>query len=187
MKAGGKLQGDTWDAWIAAALIAYSARAERAMNRPAEAVERTEHFDVKPAGRQSFLLRAMPVSEISSVRSDADRSFAADTEVDSDAYTTDLDSGILFVDGVGLVTGRRVLRVTYTGGLGASLSAVLDAYGDVVDAVETQILFHSQRMKSLGKSGSGGAGGSVSWVGALDWLPLVKKDLRRRRIPARHG
>ena len=187
VQAGGKKLGDTWDSWIAAAIVAYSAEAERLMNRPAEATERTEYFDVSIGQRQSFLLRAVPVSAVSSVRSDTDRDFAASDEVDSDSYTFDPENGILYVDGVVLEGGIRALKVTYTGGLGADLDAVLLAHADVVQAVETQIVYHSQRLKSLGKSGSGGAGGSVSWIGALDLLPAVRKTLLRRRLPVRHG
>jgi hypothetical protein len=181
LTAGGRPLGDSLDTWLAQAISAYSAEAERIMNRKLEAAERTIDFDVETAQRQTFLLDGIPVTEIGTVKNDSDREFTDDA-LDSDDYYINTRTGVLVIDGVVLETGPGALRVVYTGGMGASASALAAAFPDVAQAVEMQVAYHHERLGSLGKTGESMAGGGVNFMGPLAWLPAARKALLRHRM-----
>lgn len=180
LKAGGKPLGDSYDTWLAEAVTAYSALAEREMNRKLEATERTVYFDVST--HQEFVLEGVPISDVSSVRSDRDRDFPATSEVDTDNYVVKADDGILVVDGTVLDRGHHALKVVYTGGMGADADAILAAFPELVFAIDMQIAYHARRISSPGKTSTSVAGGSTTWTGPLKWLDHVRETLRALRM-----
>jgi hypothetical protein len=97
------------------ALIAYaSERIESHCRRKFASSSDPEYLD--GTGTSRIVLSRRPVTALTSIHEDADRDFAADTEIDSDDLVLHPEKGI--VDRVGAVfaRGARTVKVVYTGG-----------------------------------------------------------------------
>lgn len=180
IEAGGQgLSASSTTGLLNALIASYSEDFEQYMGRVVLSGATTQQFDVD-AGDWVFSMAAWPVTTVSSVYNDTDRSWSSG-EVDSDNYYMELSSGILSIDGQTLSSGPGVLRVQYTGGMAASTASFIAAYPDIAAACDQQVAYHYQRRQALGAQGLSVGSANVSWVGALDLLPKVKKVLDRHR------
>ncbi len=160
-------------------IVSVSAAAERFMGRSIESVSRTEYFDVE-RHQDSAQLAAWPVSSITTVHNDPERDYGTGSLVDSDDYVA-TDWGRLTFD-YKLSEGRRALKVVYTGGLASTTETIVSSYPDLAVAIARQVVHEFRRVKSSDGSTAQFVGGSMSYVGQVDWLDHVKStlDLYRR-------
>lgn len=171
-----------FDSAISRLIAAVSAQAEVAMNRKALVVSGDiEYFDVYP-GNCRFLLPRYPVTSVASVYNDWDRTFGSSTLIDSGDYDIEEASGILTIDKVGLTPGAGALKVTYTGGMGASTSAFMAAYPAIAGAVATEVAFRFQNRQTIGKIAVTMSSGSVTLGSNKLFLDSVQEvfDMYRR-------
>jgi hypothetical protein len=173
-------------------LRSVSARAKQYLNREVEIIERVETVDLEE-GQTMVALRAWPIDmgEAFEVFNDASREFGDETLVEPEGYYVDEDRGLLFLDPFVPVTGRRVLRVVYTGGMGAvdgtdgeTSEEFIAAYPDIAQAVDTQCAEMHRRRDRLGATSTSFQGGGTSYEGPVKLLPLVTSmlDPHRRAI-----
>jgi uncharacterized phiE125 gp8 family phage protein len=107
--------GDTSQDDLLDDLIDYaSERIETHCRRRFASEELTEYLD--GPGTTELVLSRRPVSVLSSVRVDADRGFAAETEVDSSELVLRADAGVAERVGAIFPAGARNVRVEYTAG-----------------------------------------------------------------------
>ncbi len=172
-----------YDAMISSFVARISAEAERVMNRSAQTVARTTTFDLG-RGQCSLSLPAFPISSVTDVRLDSSRVFGTDTVIDSTTYYTDTATGLLHMDVLPSVYGPGLVRVAYTGGMGASTEAFVAAYPDVAEAVTQRVAQLWQRRDEIGLTAVSGSQGSVSRI-ADDWSSDALDVLMRHRRPAR--
>ena len=157
-----------------------SAAAEKYMNRVALAAAQTEYFDIRN-GQRVFFVRAVPVTTWTAVNNDTDRSFGSDTVVDSSGYATTDDIGKVEFDGFDPVFGPKALKITYTGGMAADVTAFVAAFPDIAGAVDAQCAhLHQQRM-SIGRTSVLADGASVSVDDPTKWLPVLRNALNAHR------
>ena len=96
-------------------LIDYaSERIESYCARRFASAELTQYAD--GSGTSELVLTRRPVSELTSVRVDADREFAAETELDDSEVVLYPDSGVVLRDGAAFPEGNRNVRIEYTAG-----------------------------------------------------------------------
>ena len=96
-------------------LIGYaSERIETYCRRCFASAELTEYLD--GPGTTELVLSRRPVSVLTSVRVDADRDFAAETEVDSSELVLRADAGVVERVGAVFPAAARNVRVEYTAG-----------------------------------------------------------------------
>lgn len=188
---GGTAFSTTWNTWWANKIAAISKAVEEALGRWLKAEARTVYVDVD-RGQRKVLLKGYPISAVASVYSDPSRDFGSGTEVDSSLYTFgNGDEGILSFD-YALPAGPKALKVTYTGGMATNADNLAADYGDLVDAVDQQLMYAFKTKDTLGFSSvSGGmvAGGGTKITGGFvtyfkefgDMLPELLSTLNRYR------
>ena len=103
----------------------------------------TEYID-GPGTRQVVLSRR-PVTELTSVRVDSDREFAAETEIDSSELVLHAESGLIERDGAVFPSGASNVRVQYTAG-----------YSGVPDDVEAAAIKLAAAWYAHARSGADG-------------------------------
>lgn len=153
-----------------------SAGAETYMLRSALATTYTEYFDVT-TGRSLFSCKAYPITSVTSVANDIDRAWGSTTLLDSGDYAAHLETGLIEVDQRSLITGSRVLRIVYIGGMAATTDAFVAAYPDISKAVTIQVVHEFRRSNSLQGDSITTAAGSVAFLGGIDWLAHAKAIL----------
>lgn len=167
-----------YDALLSSLIARASAEAERIMNRKAEAISRTAQFDVSVSMR-SLSLPAYPVSSITTIWNDRERDFGNETTIATADYYSDDAAGLVYFE-VALAPGPGVLKITYTGGMGASTAAFIAAYPDIAEAIDERVAQLWQRRDEIGLTGVTGAQGSVSRVND-DWPPNAMAILKSHR------
>lgn len=170
--------GKTWsaaDALIAQLVTEVSAAIERHLCRGLKAEARVEDFDIAP-GQRVLVVEASPIAASPAVvvRADVARVFGDDTIVATTDYVVRSRLGIIEFDAYQPAPGPGVVRVAYTGGLGADGTAIAAGYPDLAAACEMQVAAIVTRRGNLGSSATSGGGGATTYTGALDWLPQVK-------------
>jgi hypothetical protein len=166
------------DAILSQIIIDVSASAEQFMRRHAEAISRTEYFDVCP-GRRTFQLRGYPVTSVTTIHSDASRSYGSDTLISSADYALQSEIGMIdFVEAQPEV-GVRSVKVVYVGGMAATTAAFVTAFPEIEKAVRIQCIEEFRRNSSFGSNATSVGGGSVSYTGQVDFLDYVKAILNR--------
>ena len=109
----------------------------------AEAKSRTEDLDVEMDGaNQSFILRAFPVTSLTSVSFDPDLLFGSGTTLvanDDYALRSGGRTGVLTLKTSLSGPYPGALRVVYVAGFGATTDAVIAAFPDLAMAAEFQI------------------------------------------------
>ncbi len=167
------------DAIIDQLVADVSAEMASAMDRYVEERSRTEIFDL--ADRQEIvILHGAPIVSIASVRPDTDRAFPASaTLVENDDWTADYggDSGSLYLL-VHQIAGRRVLQVTYTGGLGSNTAAAIAAYPEIASAATAEVSNRFQRRDSMSVR-SVSSGQDVVSYGKYDFLSTTARVVRK--------
>ena len=146
---------------------------ESYIDRGAETVARTEYFDVEP-NQRIVIVGAYPISSVSSIYNDPGREYTGTTITASD-YAIYGDGRIVF--DYPLSPGARALKVTYTGGLGATQAAVESSYPDLVEAVTLQVVHEWRRRNSLAEDTATLAQGAITVGAAMNWLPRVRAIL----------
>lgn len=174
----------TFDTLFAQLIRFYSARFEKELGRHIETVERTEQYDVE-VGRSVVALRAYPVVEVTSVKNDGARRFEGDP-LDASVFYVNVDRGLIEFDGVELVPGPGVLRVTYTAGMtdeGATdpTDSFIENYPDLAQAMDLQVAEIYRRKDKLGANNMSFQGGGVGYESAVKLLPEVERTLALHR------
>lgn len=167
-----------YDALLAALVSRTSAEAERLMNRLVLSAARTTQHDYTP-GMTSLSLPGYPVTSVTDVRYDLDRTFGSSTIIDATTLYTDTASGLIHFE-VLQIPGRGVVQVTYTGGMASDTSAFIGAYPDIAEAVDMRCAQLWQRRDEIGLTGVSGSQGSISRVNE-DWAPDAMEIIRRHR------
>lgn len=137
---------------------------------------KVEQFDVS-LGEWKFDLQAYPVTSVSEVNNDWDRSFESDTVVDSDNYYVDKANGVLWVDKVSLVAGPGVLKVTYSGGMANNQFEFIDSFPEIAQAVVEEVVHRFRNRTNQGYVSLASAGSTVTLVGKSIFLPSVEDVL----------
>lgn len=150
----------------------WSVRAKVVMTREVSFGTYTEYLDVSP-GQRIYSLKAYPVSSIVSVTNDADRLFTGAT-VAATEYTCVTSAGILKLSDYTPSSGDGALKVVYKGGMARTAASFAVSYPDIATAIDQQVAYAFERKGSLGREQVAAGPGSVSYVGALDWLPAVR-------------
>lgn len=170
-------------ALVESLIAGVSSSFERELDRWIEAKARTEYFDAA-ADREWWSLRGYPVSAISSVQYDATGKFTGSEVTLSDALwrmnLDDAEEHLLYVEAP-LAFGRRVMRVTYTGGLGASTAAVVAAFPDLAMAATLEVANLFQRRATLSVQAMGTVGADNQMLGQLAMLPLTREVISRMK------
>ncbi len=109
------------------------------------------------------------------------RDFGGSTSVNAKHYEIDYTRGILYVDGIVLAPGIRVLQVAYTGGMGATTDAFRTAYPDLAEAVDMQIAFWWESRSRLGQQSVTGPDGSITLQAPLSHLPALAEAIKTHR------
>lgn len=135
------------------AIPAVSALIEQFLRRHLKTEARTEDYDVEPRSKVIYL-QGWPVesSPAPQLFSDVNREFGAGTEVDADEYVIDLQDGVIdFVRGINsvYVRGRRVLRVTYTGGMAIDSDTLIANFPTVAFAADLAVMHYFERRNTI--------------------------------------
>lgn len=172
-----------YDNTLAQLITDVSGQVESALNRGAESIARTEYFSPEP-GQQVFGLKGYPVASVASVKEDVgDRAFTTDANtIDAELYTTNSDTGALYLHGWACVGAHKSLQVVYTGGMAATTAAFLVAFPDLAAGVDAQVAFMLKRRDSIGfdSIGSAGSSSALSPLGFVQ--PLQDAIERHRRV-----
>lgn len=179
LEVGGKTWGSA-DPAIGQSITAVSAAIERYLGRELKSEARTRGFDLRP-GQAIVWLPAYPIASVASVFNDATRVFAAATEIAATNFAVDDQLGSIEFDLYVPVAGPRVLRVTWTGGVGADAATAAAAYPDLSLACELQVAYLMQRRNSLGGTAQQAGGGSTTYSEPIALLPKVKELLAPHR------
>ena len=188
----------THDAVLDALIDTVSQRIENFIDRPIEALARTEEYDIKPRQKVLFL-RAYPLTaqgDIASIKIATDWDFAAATAVTSTDYHVDLVTGAIHFNfypltnylGNNMATAPNVVQVVYTGGFTATADGTaqfITDYPAIAYAAETQVIaMWRRRDEPMTKTTKIGDYGSTV-EGPVKFLPDVIEALipyRRQRF-----
>jgi len=175
--AGATVYGSDIDALLAELVSLYSARFLSVLGRLAEKTERVVDLDVR-ARQTIFSLPAYPIDtgETFTLVNDPNRSFTG-AAVSSSNYVVKADLGAFVLDVPELVPGYGVLRVTYTGGMGADAASIAAAFPEIAELLAIQVAHHLQRRETLGATNVSGGDGNVGFPGTLNLLPMVRQGL----------
>jgi hypothetical protein len=168
----------TRDAWLATAITRISARFEAAIGRGINHTSRTELFDVDGVSKQTFRVKAYPITSITSITSDYERDFTGDA-VSSDDYTFDAEAGLISIDKAFLDMGQKSLQIVYQGGMGANQSALESNHPDIVDAITKQVAFEYESRKRLGVTSVTDPAGNTLSYSSKGWLPEAEEAIAR--------
>ena len=133
----------------------------------------TDRLTVHDPSQQEFFLRNYPVASISSFKAANDWDFASATEIDTDLYDLEGDTGQIHTRTY-FTPGKRVLRVVYSGGLAADTAGLIAGYPDIAQACDTQVVALWRRRSSpQGKTMTGSGPGSITHEASYNLLPGV--------------
>lgn len=170
------------DAVLERLIEAVSKQAETYMRRSVLTERVTEYFDCEDGVRR-FDLANVPVSTINGtgegVWNDLEWEFS--TALATSAYHVNMTKGILYLVDDPMV-GPDALKVVYTGGMAADVSAFMATYHDLSEAIARQVLFMYNTRKSIGADSVSIGPASVSWRGDVAWMVGVKEVLDCYRI-----
>lgn len=139
-----------------------SSQIENYLGRSVESTSRTEYFDVE-RGQHLFQLRAYPVASSPAIVVYNDESRLFTTVVSNENYTALGDEGqLIFDEDYELVTGPKVLKVVYTGGLASSQASLESNYPDLEMATRIQAVFLFENRKKIGVQSESVDGSSAS-------------------------
>ena len=174
---------NTQDLPLLRLITAYSARAERYLNRHFTSQARTETVDVQHA-QIDFSVKGAPITSITDLRNDSERTFGTDTIVNSTDYTHEPDSGIITVDRSALFIGTRTLQINYVGGMATTTVNFISFYPDLTEAIEMQIMETFQERRNYGLATLAVQGTSLTFQTPGKWLPEVRQVLDMYRFHA---
>lgn len=170
-------------ALVESLIAGVTAAFERELDRCIERAERTEYFDVDDFQRY-WKLRGYPVTAIASVEFDSTGQFAGDESAHDATLRrmplNDAEEYLLYLESPA-ACGPRVMRVTYTGGLGATTAAVIAAFPDLAMAATLEVANLYQRRSTLSIQSQGTVGADNQLLVSLNWLPLTREVVARMK------
>lgn len=190
---GGQNFNFDWTAWLTAAIKGISQEVETSLRRFTQVVADREAFiDVRP-GESEFFLKGYPVTSIANIWNDPDRDYGSSDIIDPTDYALYPEDGLVVFD-FGPIAGARSVKVQYTGGMAADVDAFIEAFPDLVQAIDGQLIHNFQHKDDLGLTDTDGgevAAGArkfflFSWVkqhGLM--LPSLVQAIRRERSMVR--
>lgn len=138
----------------------------------------TEYFS-SDGSRTKIPVLAYPITSITNIWVDSERSFGDSTKLDSSDYVADQQGGpFIRLKYTSFAFGIDNIKVTYAGGIAATTAAVPD---DLRLACMMQVAFWFQRRDQLGLTGASVSGGSISVFSPMTYLPQVKDILNLYR------
>ena len=165
------------DIILSSIATAVSAHIERYLRRQIEIKERVKYFDVDK-NQKVFSFDAYPVSACV-IYNDTLRVF--ESPITNSYYTFLGDNGELaFDDCYELLTGNKVLKAVYTGGMASTQEELLRDFPDIEMAARIQGDFWYERRKRLGIS-SESMNQTTTQFNKLELLPTVKESLEPHR------
>lgn len=183
VKASGQLE-----ALITQQIPLVSAVIEQRLGRGVLVAERTEYFDLE-SGQDYVPVFAFPIDTSANldVFYDLDAVFPASSELGATEYrVTSHASGIALRSA--LLGGPRVLKVVYTGGMAADLSALAaGVFAPLVEAATMQVVYQVQRRPNLGATVLAAGPGSATFnseYGLLQHVAEIVDGLRPRMVTA---
>lgn len=173
-------RGATDDATLLGSLITeVSADAEQFLKRHVQSTLRTEVCQLA-YGQQTFRLQGYPLSSISTISTSVDVDFTDSEVLAPDAYYTEANVGRVHLVAAAYYQPFYV-QVVYTGGMAATTTAFMSAFPDISGAVESQVLELLKRADKPGVTETRLRDGGVSYEGAVNMLPLLKRRLSQHR------
>jgi len=136
---------------------ALSAQLENELGRYLQATSRTVYIDV-PGNERVFYVMGYPITTITSITTDASRTFTG-SALDSTSYdTTSLAyaQGRIELDAYP-PKGNATIKVVYTGGLATTVDTLISSYPDIAAAVERQIYYWWGTRGFVGMAGRDGS------------------------------
>lgn len=174
---------DTADDPVLAGLVpSITATAEKFLRRSIEKTERTVTLDWR-CGRRRIMLPAYPVDPDADfeIRNDTWRQWGDDTIVDPSCYAVDYERGVVCFDMWLPQEGFQVLRVTWTGGMAATVEDLAAAYPDVVKAITLQVVHEYRRRTGLDITSLSMEGQSVGLAKEMGTLAYAEDLLSTER------
>lgn len=161
---------------------------ERYLGRHIEAKQRTEYYDVDGCnGRLDaddddalFHLKGWPVSAVASVKNSDEGDYDDHVLTAGSDFIAPVNRGRLVIKS-SLTIGADALQVVYTGGMATTTEAFVDAYPDIADAADVQVVYEYLRRKTPGAASVSNAGGTVEQEGELKLLKEVKRALDKHK------
>lgn len=150
------------------------------LNRHTEAVSRTELYTLE-YDQRNFRLRGFPVTSVAAVSMSTDIDFVAGEILAADAYQVDLATGRIHLTGIAAPYEPTYIQVQYTGGMAADTASFRTAFPDIAGAVDAQVIELLKRSDSPGVTETRLRDGGVSYEGAVNLLPLLKRRLDQHR------
>lgn len=141
----------------------------------------TEYFS-SDGSRTKVPVLAYPISSITNIWVDNDRSFGSDTLLDTSDYVADQHGGPwIRLKWTSFAAGTDHIKVTYAGGLSSTVAGMPD---DLRLACALQTAYIFQRRDELGLTGISGGAGNLSLFTPASFLPIVRQllDPYRRMI-----
>ena len=148
------------DALLATMIRSVSAAIETWIDRRLFLEARVEYHDIE-VGQRLVQLGSWPVTAVTAVETSPDADWANATAVAaSDFFRFDAE-GIIQIRKE-IPAGMRTLRISYTGGVAATTSALLadTTFADISGAAELQVAHEYRRRMDPGSQSSAVAGGS---------------------------
>ncbi len=158
------------------------------MNRAVEKKERTEYFDVHRGHNCiSFFVLGSPIDTAETItvvhNTEKPRDWSNSADEISSAYILCegeyANYGQIVIER-SLTPAPNALKITYTGGMGASTSAITSAqaYKSLVTAVTLQVAYLWQRRSTWGLTKQNVGDGQITWDGAITWRKWLEEIVR---------
>lgn len=173
------------DALIADIIASTTVSLEQWLRRKFEVVAHTQTFDWMHR-RTRLWLPAYPVeaSPELELRYDPDHAFGSDTVIDSENYVLALEEGVIYFDRWSPFEGYQVVRITWTGGMAATVDDLEADYPSVVHAATLQVVHEFRRRRRLDMTSLSIGGASVGVAGEMGLLKRVEDLLQPFRREA---
>jgi len=145
----------------------------------------TEYFDVIDK-RDIYLLKAYPVSSITSIKVSTTWEWDSTTAMASTGYKVK-SSGELYVNPVYLLSGPSALQVVYVGGLATNMQTLVANHRSLSDACVRHVCFlYNTGGKNAGATNVTSHSGNVSYSQSAqfsgDVMAILNRYKRRRFI-----
>lgn len=169
-----------------------SAEVEVLLRRHVLIASRTIQADVDSHSAH-VALKGYPITQVTSVKNDPSRDFGSGTEVDTDLYYTDLETGEILFD-FELSHGPGALQVEYEGGMAADTDAFIAAFPDIALGVDQQVVYEFKRRDNPGVLAQNPSdfGGGATYLISQDWgekfgeiQPKLLKAIQHHRCTVR--
>lgn len=169
------------DAQISDLIAAVSQEAEQYMGRHAQAMARTEVYELRP-NRLFLWLRGFPIASVTAVRISDRRRFTGVDPVDPELYDVHPERGqIEFQEGaIPDITQTNWVQVDYSGGMAATDAAFVTAFPRISGAVTTEVVNRLNRSKNP-EGNLTSLGGDVAYQKPLEPLEDFYKALDHNR------